>query len=171
MQSPRSLYHTVISVCILGSCEPWNWPIQSLPWFWNSFHAHLNAKRLQIFSQNLSILLPTWACQLLSPYSNHCWDLPSSPFMPSLSLRACSSSLYLSYAAPSYFWLHLVFFQVRLGQHPPWSPTEVTRWSLAECSSARSVYTEGCHPPEDPPKPFSSKEKVLSQTSDLARSL
>lgn len=66
---------------------------------------------------------------------------------------------------------HLVFFQVKLGLHPPRSPPEGTRGSLAECSSARSVYTEGCHPPEEPPKPFSSKEKVLSQTSDLARSL
>lgn len=169
MQSWRSLYHTVISVCILGSCEPWNWPIQSLPWFWNSFHAHLNAKRLQIFSQNLTQHSSSYMSlsASLPLYAHLCWCLPSSPFMPSLGLGACSSSQYLSYSAP-FFWLHLVFFWVCiLPDFPQKSPVEA--WQ--KCSSARSVYTESCHPSEDPLKSLSSKEKVLSQISDLAHSL
>lgn len=101
-------------------------------------------------------------------YAYLCWCLPSSPFMPSLSLGACSSSLYLSHSTPPYCWFHLVFFWICiLPDLPQKSPAEA--WQ--KCSSARSVYTEGCHPPEDPLKSLSSKEKVLSQTSDLAYSL
>lgn len=45
-------------------------------------------------------------------YAYLCWCLPSSPFMPSLGLGACSSYLELSYSAPPYCWLHLVFLWV-----------------------------------------------------------